>query len=273
MLYLKKVLTYMFTLMGCFFFTACDMMDYHPYDTRFDGKRDINTTNVKRIKELTEGKKDICFAVISDTQRWYDETHRIVNHINNTQGIDFVIHCGDLTDFSLTDEFVWMRDELEEIRVPYVVAIGNHDCLGTGKSTFREMFGPLEYSFTAGNTHFVVINTNGLEFSDDEDFFGVKFMHRDLGQLSPKAERTVVVMHAPIGSDQFPKDESEDYLEMVTKYPNLQFGLCGHIHSTAIHTPFENHVPYYQTACAEKLSYLLFHLKADGTYTYEEIFV
>ena len=119
----------------------------------------------------------------------------------------------------------------------------------------------------------MVINTNGLEFSDDEDFFGVKFMHRDLGQLSPKAERTVVVMHAPIGSDQFPKDESEDYLEMVTKYPNLQFGLCGHIHSTAIHHPFENHVPYYQTACAEKLTYLLFHLKADGTYTYEEIFV
>ena len=72
MLYIKKVLTYVFTLMGCFFFTACDMMDYHPYDTRFDGKRDINTTNVKRIKELTEGKKDICFAVISDTQRWYD---------------------------------------------------------------------------------------------------------------------------------------------------------------------------------------------------------
>ena len=68
-------------------------------------------------------------------------------------------------------------------------------------------------------------------------------------------------------------DESEDYLEMVTKYPNLQFGLCGHIHTTAIHHPFKNHVPYYQTACAEKLSYLLFHLKADGTYTYEEIFV
>ena len=80
MLYIKKVLTYMFTLMGCFFFTACDMMDYHPYDTRFDGKRNIIATNIERIETLTEGRKDICFAVISDTQRWYDETPYCESH-------------------------------------------------------------------------------------------------------------------------------------------------------------------------------------------------
>lgn len=272
MLYTKNLVYYLLALVGCFSVAGCDLMEYHPYDSRFSGKRNINISNIDRIESAMQGKKELRFAVISDTQRWYDATHAMVNHINATEGIDFVIHCGDLTDFSLTEEFVWMRDELEHLHVPYVVTLGNHDCLGTGKSTFRDMFGNFEYSFTAGNTHFVVINTNGLEFSDDVDFFGVNFMRQDLTSLPHHAERTVVAMHVPPGSDQFPMDEAKDYLRTVKRYPNLQFAICGHEHSTAVRHPFPNHVPYYQAACADKRSYLLFHLKADGSYAYEEVF-
>ena len=271
MLYTKNTMHWLLTLMGCFFCVGCDMMNYHPYDGRFEGERNINATNVARIEQATAGRKELCFAVISDTQRWYDETHKFVDHINVTEGVDFVIHCGDLTDFSVTEEFIWMRDELQHFRMPYVVALGNHDCLGTGKNTFLDMFGSFEYSFTAGNTHFVVINTNGYEFLDADDFYGEAFLRRNLRQLPPEVERTVVVMHVPPGSDQFPMDEAEDYFREVQKYPNLQFAVCGHEHSTAVRYPFPNHVPYYQAACADKRSYLLFHLKADGTYEYQEI--
>ena len=271
MLYIKKLLHSLLLILGCASMWACDMMEYHPYDTRFSGARNINALNVERIEQKMQGRKEMKIAVISDTQRWYDETHKMVNHINANKDIDFVIHCGDLTDFSLTEEFVWMRDELQHLNVPYVVALGNHDCLGTGKNTFLEMFGHFEYSFTAGNTHFVVLNTNGYEFEDADDFYGEAFLRRNLAHIPSEAERTVVVMHVPLGSDQFPLDEAEDYLEEVEKYPNVQFGVCGHEHSTSIRNPFPNHMTYYQAACADKRSYLLFHLKADGTYTYEEV--
>ena len=266
-----KNLYLLLTLAGCFFCTSCDMLDYHPYDTRFEGERRINATNIERIEQATKGRKDLCFAVMSDTQRWYDYTHDIVNHINSMEGIDFVVHCGDLTDFGLTDEFVWMRDELSHLKVPYVVALGNHDCLGTGKNMFREMYGAMEYSFTAGNTHFVVINTNGLEFPDSDLFYGVGFMRDNLRDLPAEAERTIVVMHVPPGSDQFSLDDADDYLAGISRYPNLQFGVCGHEHKSTVRNPFPNHVPYYQTACAKERSYLLFHLKSDGTYEYEEV--
>lgn len=53
--------------------TACQV-DYHPYDTRIDGECGINAKNIARIEASTAGKSAIRFAVISDTQRWYDET-------------------------------------------------------------------------------------------------------------------------------------------------------------------------------------------------------
>ncbi len=266
-----KIQYLLLTLVVCFFCVGCDMLDYHPYDTRFEGERRINATNIERIERATKGRKDLCFAVISDTQRWYDDTQAIVNHINAMEGVDFVVHCGDLTDFGLTDEFVWMRDELSHLRLPYVAALGNHDCLGTGKNVFREMYGVYEYSFTAGNTHFVVINTNGMEFPENNNFYGVGFLRDNLRQLPNEAERTIVVMHVPPGSDQFTLDKSDDYLAVISMYPNLQFGVCGHEHKTDVHNPFPNHVSYYQAACAKERSYLLFHLKSDGTYDYKEV--
>ena len=51
--------------------------------------------------------------------------------------IDFVIHGGDMSDFGVTDEFLWQRDIMNKLRVPYVALIGNHDCLGTGEETYQ----------------------------------------------------------------------------------------------------------------------------------------
>ena len=82
----------------CSLMVACDMIDYHPYDTKIDGVHNINQQNCERIKQQCANRSSIKFAVISDTQRWYDETKDVVSSINNRTDIDFVIHCGDISD-------------------------------------------------------------------------------------------------------------------------------------------------------------------------------
>ena len=52
--------------------------------------------------------------------------------INKRGDVDFVVHCGDISDFGVTREFELQRDILEKLTMPYVVLIGNHDCLGSG---------------------------------------------------------------------------------------------------------------------------------------------
>ena len=42
-----------------------------------------------------------------------------------------------MSDFGLTKEFLWQRDIMNGLHVPYVALIGNHDCLGTGRKPTR----------------------------------------------------------------------------------------------------------------------------------------
>ena len=47
---------------------------------------------------------------MGDSQRWYDETEDFVNALNKRDDVDFVIHGGDISDFGLMKEFMWVRD-------------------------------------------------------------------------------------------------------------------------------------------------------------------
>ena len=155
----KKLLTLL--LIVCV--AGCDMIEYHPYDARVKGSTNINRKNIAKIEEACKDLKTFRFAMISDTQRWYDETKDAVKSINDRGDIAFVIYGGDQADFGATKEFMWMRDILNGLKVPYVCLIGNHDCLGTGEYVFQEIYGDANFAFTAGNVHFICLNTNAME--------------------------------------------------------------------------------------------------------------
>lgn len=148
----------------CLFMGGCDMIDYHPYDVRISGETDVNAHNIAEIEQKCKGKTTIKFVTMGDSQRWYDETLDFVGEINKRDDIDFVIHGGDMSDFGVTDEFLWQRDIMNKLHVPYVTLIGNHDCLGTGEETYRAVFGDPNFSFIAGRIKFVCLNTNAMEF-------------------------------------------------------------------------------------------------------------
>ena len=243
--------------------TACDLIDIHPYDTRISGPHDRNNHHIAQIEERCRGKQEVKFVLISDTQRWYDETHDAVRSIN-ARGVDFVIHCGDLTDFGATKEFELMRDELQGLEAPYVCLIGNHDHLGNGVFVFRSMFGPEDFAFDAGDTHFVALNTNALENDYSVPIPNFAFIGDDRAALAPTVRRTVVAMHAMPFTDQFNDNVADIFQERLRQYPALQFCLCGHNHRTVVMQPFEDGIDYYQCGAAKSRQYLIFTLTSHG---------
>lgn len=102
---------------------SCSTLDYHPYDTHITGARNLTQKNISRIEKNLEGKECFRFVMISDTQRWFDETEVAISTINACEDIDFVVHGGDLTDFGITDEFLWMRNLLCKLKVPHITVI------------------------------------------------------------------------------------------------------------------------------------------------------
>lgn len=170
----------LYALFSCLFLSGCGMIDYHPYDVRISGETEVNAHNMERIEANCQGKTTIRFVTMGDSQRWYDETEDFVKAINQRNDIDFVIHGGDMSDFGLTKEFLWQRDIMNGLHVPYVALIGNHDCLGTGAETYKAVFGPTNFSFIAGDVKFVCLNTNALEYDYSEPVPDFTFMENEI---------------------------------------------------------------------------------------------
>lgn len=255
-----------------FFFAlqSCDLFEYSPYDGKITGERNINSKNSNRIEAGCAGKKRIRFAFISDTQRWYDETQACVRSINRRDDLDFVIHGGDITDFGATNEFEWQRDILNALRIPYVVLLGNHDCLGNGQRVFESIFGSPNFSFLAGNVKFVCLNTNALEYDYSDAVPDYQYIENEIGDIRADYEKTVMAMHARPFSEQFDNNTSNFFQYYVTQFKGIQFCLNGHEHQLHQTDLFNDGIIYYGVSNIDKHRYYIFTI-TDQSYDYEVV--
>lgn len=252
--------------------TSCQMFESHPYDVDITGERNLTAKNIKLIEDKMQGRKQIRFAMISDTQRSYDETLDAVKAINARGDIDFVVNGGDMSDFGATKEFLLMRDIYQQFDMPYVCVIGNHDHLGTGLDTYREVFGDTNFAFTAGNTRFVCLNTNALEYDYSEPVPDFNFIENELNNLSPEVEKTIFVMHVAPQNLIFNNNVAQPFEFYLNRFPGLQFCLYGHDHALRVDDLFDDGVLYYQCPDIKKRIYLVFTLHADSNeYDYEAV--
>lgn len=251
--------------------TACDLIDYHPYDGRLDSdtSREINPTNIERIEKVCEGKDTIRFIFMGDTQRSYNETEDFVKYVNQLDSIDFIIHGGDYTEFGLKKEFEWNDDILSKLKVPYVGLIGNHDVIGNGDQVFRKIFGNENFSFVVSDVKFVCLNTNAIEYDYSHPVPDFNFLKNEIAD-STRNKRTIVVMHAPPGNEQFDNNVKDVFQLYIKTLPSLMFCLHAHNHCISAADLFEDGIIYYGCANIAKRSYLLFTLTPDD-YMYEVV--
>lgn len=249
--------------------TSC-RAEYHPYDTRIKGGEGINAKNIKEIEGSCRGKQSITFAVISDTQRWYDQTEDAVKALNNRSDIDFVLHAGDIADFGLRVEFERQRDILNRLDMPYVAVIGNHDCLATGDTIFQTIFGEFNFAFTAGDIRFICLNTNALEFEPPISVPDLDFVISEAENFPKQCSKSVALFHAAPDSDQFDSGTSRTFHGCITQLPELQCAIHGHGHSYRVAELFNDGLEYIMCDNIEKRSYLLFTINQSGC-SYERI--
>lgn len=211
-------------------FVGCDAFEYHPYDGRVRGETGINAKNIARIEQACAGKETIRYIWMGDTQGWYSDTERFVKAVNARNDIDFVIHGGDVADYGMTKEFLDMRDIMNKLIVPYVVVIGNHDCLGTGREVFQKVFGETNFSFLAGNVKFIGLETSvlGIDYSIPIPDF--QFLENELNKVDASWKKTVVGIHAPPYDGEFNNNVAFVFHRFLQLFPSLQF--CTYAHLT-----------------------------------------
>lgn len=254
---------------ACWLLTACDLIDYHPYDGRLTiPERGINEHNIQRIEAATQNKSRVRFVLMGDSQRSYDELEDFVEAVNHSDA-DFIIHGGDYTEFGMKKEYEWAVNILSGLKMPYVGLIGNHDIIGNGDQVYKAIFGEENFSFIVQDVKFVCLNTNAIEYDYSHPVPDFGFLKEEL-QDSTRHNRTIVVMHARPGSEQFDNNVKDVFQLYIKQFPSLLFCLNAHNHQLQADDLFGDGIFYYGCSNIAKRNYLLFTLTPD-TCTYEII--
>lgn len=252
--------------------TACDdVFQTHPYDVDVEGETNINARNIAVIEERFAERETLRVAFISDTHGWYSDAKDEVADINRRADIDFVVHCGDLTDTGTLKEFEWCRDIMAELQCPYVALIGNHDFLGTGDQVYSSMYGAMNFSFIVSRVKFVCLNTNATEYDYMAAVPDFDYMEEQMKNDDARFDRTVVVMHAPPYSDQFNNNVCKAFRHYLDFFPGLMTCVNGHVHGDGIDNIYNDGLLFYSIDCAEHRNYRIMTITADG-YEMEQIF-
>ncbi|RIJ34433.1 metallophosphoesterase family protein [Pontibacter oryzae] len=235
---------------------ACEEFEYSPYEIRLDeDEKNINGKNIARIESLGLAAEDTMhFVLTADLQGFYKENEEMVKSIRGRGDVDFVLVGGDLTDFGLTKELKLIHQDFKNLGVPYVAVIGNHDAVNNGQQAFKAMYGDYNASFVIGNSKFILLNTNYIEF--DKQVPDLDWLEKELIGSSVY-ENVFVLSHIPPQNYEFGPEKSERYFQLISQY-NVSYSLHGHNHSFKEFFPFDGKVPYVQTAAADDREYLEF---------------
>ena len=252
--------------------TSCgNLFDTHPYDINFDGETGINAKQMAKIESQFDGRDTLRVAFISDSHGWYSDLQDEVDNLNGRTDVDFVIHCGDLTDTGTSKEYEWTRNIMNGLRYPYVALIGNHDYLGTGDQAYQVMYGPVDFSFIAGRIKFVCLNTNATEYDYMAAVPNFDFMEDEMTKDADRFDRTVVVMHAAPYSDQFNNNVCKSFRRYLDFFPGMMFCVYGHDHNDLVSSIYNDDLLFYGIDSAQHRNYRLFTFTPDG-YEVEQVY-
>jgi outer membrane protein assembly factor BamB/3',5'-cyclic AMP phosphodiesterase CpdA len=179
----------------------------------------------------------LCFALVSDT-------HISAVHPGSAERLaqvygaiarlapDLVLHCGDVTDTGLPNEYRLYRQVVPAALSGLIRHVpGNHDVRwdATAKARYQSQFGATPSSFAAGGVHFVGLDpTQALQEPGHYGRGGLRWLERVLRGL---AEDTPVLLfqHFPIGAGHYEIDDQDALLDLLTGY-DVRGIFAGHIH-------------------------------------------
>jgi Icc protein len=244
--------------------TSCEgLFQFNPNQVIFrDSDKNLNAKNIEKIQKVPP-TDTLKFILMGDSQRWYDESSDFVKSANSQKGISFALHAGDISDFGLSQEYIWVHDIMSTLNFPYLTVIGNHDLIANGSAAYRKMYGPLNYSFEYGDNKFIFLDNSSREYAFDGTVPDVAWLRAQVND-NPENKNVVVVAHVPPFDGDFDKNLEKEYADILGSSPNVRFSLYGHQHHFLDGEFYDDGVHYYVTTSMGARGYLVVSTWKDG---------
>ena len=251
-----------------FAFFACEKFAYSPNQVLPDEKyRNLNEKSISQfINKITD---TIVIAVIGDTHNFYDATSNVITKINKIPGIHFVIHTGDLVNFGLEKEYIWMHELLLNLKPPYVVVAGNHDLIGNGSQLYKTIYGKFNFSFIFNEYKFIYLNSNSREFNFSNNVPDIDWLNTEL-EDTVNYKHAIVVNHVPSYDSDFNPNLADDYLNTLDRFGKVLLSINGHNHNFSFISPDERNFSFINSISTLKERFVLIKIW-DNRFSYKII--
>ncbi len=221
---------------GLFALSCDEIIEYSPYQNIVDSKwKKQNVTNYnKLLPEADEGFTPFRIGLIADSHTYYDEFEKQVKYINSRNDLDFIVHLGDITLSANAREFDWYSDIMNDIKIPVITLIGNHDCLANGYDIYTEMFGESNFFFRYRDVKLVMFDNIIWE----KNVIDPDFVWFDTALENDSDYKYVIPFaHIPPWGDQFNMGSEYLYNQLLLKH-NVELSVHGHGHSYGYSQPY-----------------------------------
>lgn len=266
---MKKALYTILLFWIFFLFKGCDHpFVYSPFESAVPERfRHTTEKNLRLLQQRdTLDNKPFKVALISDSHYHFRDLSETVEDINKKQEAAFIILAGDITENGLLKEYEIFHELMSRSAIPYLTVIGNHDHLSNGSATYRELFGPLNYTFTFNHVKFVAWDNTVWESHSIPDLNWLE------DSLDPRVEEGIanagVPYHHVIPLSHIPPfdlqaDSYRDEYTGLLSSKGIRFSIHGHKHEFFSGDLYGDGVTYLTIGSPQKRSYAVLTISPE----------
>lgn len=189
------------------------------------------------------------FKLTAESPRILDD---VINQINETPDIDFVMFTGDLIDKSYEKELTAVLPHVEKLKYPWYFVFGNHDpCVGgyLTKKLYIDILRNHNKNFTATKPYYSFVPQKGYKVIGLDSIIDTRITSNgqiDAEQLkwldeelkNSKKDIVLIFLHVPI-LEPFPSENHRllnagEVQSVIEKYDNPIAVFQGHYHANKI---------------------------------------
>ena len=156
-------------------------------------KPKVSDWNYHQLQIINNSKTNFSFVVFGDNKNSVKTFENLISKLNN-ENILFAIDDGDLVYDGDCEKFRFFLDQVSHLNKPLLTVFGNHEARESGRTCYYNLFGQFYYSFSIGNSYFIVLDNANEKNLDDAQFAWLK---KELNK-SQKYKNHFVFMHVPL---------------------------------------------------------------------------
>ena len=123
--------------------------------------RDSNYSNIQAIGTIDDAAP-FSFAVFGSAENSIDVFQKeIIPQINADSKVRFAVSTGDAVLDGAEEKYQILNNSLRGLHVPCLIGVGSSEISDGGDRAFYNHYGPFYFSFAAGDSYFIFLDTTG----------------------------------------------------------------------------------------------------------------